>query len=274
MLDQLLEAGLPHIGCGDGVLLDEKDLANISYAVGLRSARFISQRGWSSSLAQVAAGNEQTFDIKLDPHCPFPGHRGACSFELPFADRLEHPHDPPGATGSLIDERTIRVRTSTFQASAPEAIAEVLRCLADAEFVLLPEELDEDLSFLASSGLASCVLASKATLREACRLRVPARPSFGLIIVAPFAGVHWWVEFLIKNQWVASDPHLIKYLERWGMLKPGEWPRLASPAGVLLRLGSDVSDNACCAAISPRRSRSMMSASMVPDRSRRSRASG
>ena len=120
---------------------------------------------------------------------------------------------------------------------AGPAIGRVLACLDDTDYLQLPEELDGDLGFLDRAKVASCVSAMSAVVRRARRQGIEVRPSSGIIVLPPFAGLHCWAEFRVEGRWVGFDPHLVRYLEESRVLPVGAWPRLRSLSGLLLRLG-------------------------------------
>lgn len=238
VLDELVAAGLPYVGTGAHALFDEKDLANASAALGQRSAWWFGQRGWRTALEQLASGTPGTYEMRVEPRCPYPGHPGACDVELWLGEAPdEDPDGETGATARLTGPRTVTVSTRGGTRTAPPEVTRVLACLDGAQYLHLPSELENDLDFFAATRLANCTLAAAAVLREARRLGVAARPSFGLIVLVPFAGLHTWVDFRVDGRWWAFDPHLVGFLEKAAVIAPGRWDRLASISRLLLRLG-------------------------------------
>jgi hypothetical protein len=57
LLCDLVAAGLPHVGRGENALFDDRDLANVSASLALRSAWFLGQRGWARVLQRRDAGS-------------------------------------------------------------------------------------------------------------------------------------------------------------------------------------------------------------------------
>jgi hypothetical protein len=133
---------------------------------------------------------------------------------------------------------TIVVTSGTETVIAPPEVTEVLACLDGVGYFHLPEALEWDLGFFHRTRLANCTLATAAVAERAGRLRVRVRTSFGLIVVPPFAGPHSWAEFFVGGRWVAFDPHLVRFLEKAGVLRPGQWCPEVSIGGLLLRLGA------------------------------------
>lgn len=192
------------------------------------------QVGFKAALKDLREGNRVTYDVAYQARCPYLGHRGSCDFHYLFE---AGPHDgsTAGAVGVLSGPNQLRVTTSGSTQGAPTRVQDVLRCLDGVEYLHLPPVLSRDLDFLDRAGQANCLLAAAALLREARRLKVAARSSFGLLLVPPYAGVHTWVEFQVDDQWVAFDPHLIRLMEKAGVLSPGQWPETSSLSGMLLR---------------------------------------
>jgi hypothetical protein len=238
LLARLVAHGLPHVGAAGDALFDKLDLINVSAGLGLRSAWYFGQRGWTAALGRLAAGGPAAFEIEVRPRCPYPGHQGDCDFELWLAGGEPEPGTSECAVGTMTGPGTLMVRTGQGSRTAPAEIARVLEIVAGAAYLDLPAELERDLGFFDRAQVANCSLAAAAVAREASRRGVQARRSFGLVLLAPYAGLHNWVEFLVDGCWSAFDPHLIGYLEAAGVLRPGWWPRLNSIGGLLLRLAA------------------------------------
>jgi hypothetical protein len=237
LLARLVRHGLPRLGEGADALFDDRDLANVSAGLALRSAWYFGQRGWTAALERLAAGEPASFAVSIQPRCPYPGHPGQCRFRLWLGRHDDGSQEPSeGATAVLTGPASFVVHTGSGTGAAPSAVADLLSVLAGVSYLNLPVELERDLGFFDRARVANCSLAAAAAAREARRRGVPVRCSFGLVIVPPYAGLHNWVEFLVGDHWACFDPHLIGYLEAAGIITPGWWPPLNSVGGLLLRL--------------------------------------
>ncbi|HEY0532726.1 MAG TPA: transglutaminase domain-containing protein [Actinoplanes sp.] len=230
------EAGLPRVGGPGRARYDDRDLMNLAAALRRRSVWYLGQVGLRRVLDRLAAGDGAAYRVTAKPRCLVPGHRGDCDFDLLFADGADA--EPlHGNDLRLTGPDTFEVRTAGRTEEAPATVREVLSALDHAEYLHLPQILCRDLDFFDRTGVANCLLATAVLLRRATRLGVPARSSFGLLLVPPFAGLHTWTEFLVGGRWVAFDPHLIRLMEKSGVLAPGAWAPTRSLGGVLARFG-------------------------------------
>ncbi|GLZ01178.1 transglutaminase domain-containing protein [Actinoplanes sp. NBRC 103695] len=229
-------AGLPRVGGPGRARYDDRDLLNLSAALRRRSVWYLAQVGLRRVLDRLAAGAGAAYRVTAKPRCLVSGHRGDCDFELLFDDGPE-PAPLSGSEMRLTGKDTFEVRTSGHTSEAPPAVRDVLTALDHAEYLHLPQILCRDLAFFDRTGVANCLLATAVLLRRAGQLGVPARSSFGLLLVPPFAGLHTWTEFLVDGRWVAFDPHLIRLMEKSGVLAPGAWSPTRSLSGVLARFG-------------------------------------
>lgn len=237
LLRTLTAHGLPKVGAADEALFDERDLANVSAGLGLRSAWYFGQRGWTAALEQLGAGGQARFEIGVRPRCPYPGHLGECQFSLWLADDEAAAEPSECAVGTMTGPGTATVQTGQPPVVAPAAVAQVLDAVTGIDYLNLPVELEQDLDFFCQAKVANCSLAAAAVARAARVLGVRVRRSFGLVMLPPYAGLHNWVEFSVDGRWTVFDPHLIGYLETAGVLRPGWWPKRRSIGGLLLRLG-------------------------------------
>jgi hypothetical protein len=229
-------SGLPHVVSGGSRYFDNLDLSNVSMALRRPSVWALGQRGWAAGLAALRSGTRPGYELTLAPRCPFPGHRGPCDFSFLLADSAGAGEPSEAATGELISPEKLRVRTGSGAISAPEPVRDVLAGLDAAHYLHLPAELHHDLDFYRRTGLANCMLAADVLLQRARQQGVRARRSSGLVVLPPFAGLHTWIDFWVERRWVAFDPHLIRLLERAGVLPHGHWPVYHSLSGLLLRL--------------------------------------
>lgn len=239
ILTAAIGLGLPHVSSGGTTYFDNLDLSNVSAALHRPSAWALGQRGWTSGLAGLRSGVSSCYDMTLTPRCPFPGHPGPCDFSILLAESaessgIEEPSD--GAIGELIGPGRLRIRTGSSTTPAPKPVRGLLAALDGARYLHLPAELHHDLDYYRRTGSADCMLAADVLLQQAERLGVRARSSFGLVVLPPFAGLHTWVDFWVGDRWAGFDPHLIRLLERAGVLAPGYWPVHDSLSGLLLRL--------------------------------------
>ncbi|MDH6145154.1 MULTISPECIES: transglutaminase domain-containing protein [Kitasatospora] len=219
LLGELGDVGLPS-SSRDGVrYYDKIDLANVSLALRLPNARTLAMRGWANSLRAASTASAGSFEVEVRAHCPEPGHPGECAYVRSEALRSLAGYTPGAtATTGRLHHRVARPSTD---GRLPEALAGLVRPLS---FHLLPEPLRADLGFLAETNLADCDLAALYLAREAGRLGLAARYSYGFFLAAPYSIVHAWTEVLDGGEWHAFDPHLLNLLGDWSLLDPQEWP--------------------------------------------------
>jgi hypothetical protein len=231
------EAGLPRAGAPGRARYDDVDLMNLSAALRRRSVWYLGQLSLRSALQRLAEGQGAAYRITARPRCPTPGHRGPCDFTLLFENGPADPEPLHGTTVELTGPDRFEARTSGHTEEAPSGVRRVLAVLDQARYLNLPQIFHPELDFFDRTGIANCMLATKALLRRAEQLGVPARASFGLLLLPPYAGLHAWTEFRIDGRWVAFDPHLIRLMENAGVLAPGTWSPTRSVSGILARLG-------------------------------------
>lgn len=185
----------------------------------LPNARTLAMRGWANSLRATSGAAAGSFEVEVRAHCPQPGHPGECEYTRSEALRSLAGYTPAAAsdTGQLRH----RVARPMTEGRLPDALASLFRPL---RFHLLPEPLRADLGFLAETNLADCDLAALYLTREAGRLGLAARYSYGFFLAAPYSIIHTWTEVLDGGEWHAFDPHLLNLLGDWSLLDPEEWP--------------------------------------------------
>jgi hypothetical protein len=233
LLATLTELGLPCRPASGGTRYDRLDLANVSLALRLPSARYMAMRGWSASIRGAASAEPVTYGLTVQPSCPS-GHDGPCLVE---ADPMLH--DLPGyATapgGAFRLTRQVRGgKTGEFPEIA--AFADLVR---EVKFHLLPDELSDDNGFLRESGLADCELASTFLVGQAAAYGLTVRRSFGLFLAVPYSIPHHWIDIRLDGEWRQFDPHLLNFLTGQGLLPPGEWPAHRCVGDIAWRLGED-----------------------------------
>lgn len=237
LLGTLHELGLPHARDAHGEpRYDELDLANISLALRLPSARLLAMRGWRNALESAAAGVPTVYHVDIQPRCPCPPHDGACDFELaPELPAAVPPGEGHPVGAGFIVTRPVLGGTAELSGAA-RAVTEAV---APLRFHFIPLELSTDLGFVRDTGLADCILANRVLVRAAREAGVPARLSYGIFLSAPYSINHCWAEFPVDGRWVAFDPHLLTTLGRLGLLDPARWPPYRSIGDAAWRIHGD-----------------------------------
>lgn len=235
LLDALVDLGLPAEGSGDGLLLDELDLANVSLTLRLPSARMLAMRGWRGAL-EAAARQSNRYSLTITPRCPRPEHDGPCEMLLsPAVARAAGPDEGRIENAAFHLDRLVVGGTAMLTGPARS----VVDLVAPLAFHLLPIELRGDLAFLRDTGLADCVLASRYLVEEARARDIPARFSYGVFLATPYSVDHCWAEFQVDERWLAFDPHLLSTLCRLGLLDPAVWPPYRSLSDAAWRVHDD-----------------------------------
>jgi len=228
----LLECGMPHQVADGVVYLDELDLANVSFQLGLPSARAMALRSWGVAL-RSAHRTADAYEVTFRPRCPAPGHDGHCD--------LTQPAEVAASLGREITQIpregfTVRYTTGVASIELPAAFWELTSELADVHYHLLPPQLHGDLGFLARTGLADCPLAAEYLFQAALARELPARKSFGVLVSVPFSIPHFWLELMVGASWHAIDPHLIRMLALRGLVDQQAWPPHRTLGGAAWRL--------------------------------------
>lgn len=237
LLTELCDVGLPFKDKNDSRYFDRLDLANVALTLHLANARSMAMRGWANSLRATAKTPSTTFEVEIQANCPVPGHQGDCAYDLSGALRSLDGYVPGDAVTSGLLRRHV-ARPGPHQAAWAGELAGLVKSL---HYYLLPEELRADLGFLAQTGLADCRLAAVFLTREAKKIGLEARYSFGLFLAVPYSIRHSWTEICDGETWTAFDPHLINLLIDWSLLDPAQWPSHRSIGGCTVRAaGHDV----------------------------------
>lgn len=234
LLEGLLDGGLPHAGRGSDILFDILDLQNI--ALNLRTYPYWhAVRLLGKSLNNAKWIDSDICEIKLDWSCPKPGHQGDCFFSpTQEAVRLfgDDGWDAANAGGKRIEVHLLDA-DYYFGDSLLPLVDEARRM----EFHKLPDQLAEDLGFLAETGLADCRLATCRLLQVAAEAGLTARPACGFFI-SVFPDYHVWPEIQANDDWKAADPFFLNTLREWEVVDPESWPLLRSPRRVLWRMAA------------------------------------
>jgi hypothetical protein len=232
-LEALLDCGLPHQISGGVPLLDELDLANASFHLGLPSARSMAFRGWAGSLRTISKARSATYSISFRAQCPRPGHTGYCSLTQPSqiasAIGLASTRFPP-------PEFSCEFTTGKPSVLLASPFRNLMESLGDIKYHLLPNELHEDIGFLEDSGLADCPLAAEFLVNAGAAHGMRVRKSFGIFASTPFSVPHFWAEVDVDGEWHAVDPHLLRMLGLRGLIEPGTWPAFRTLGGAVWRL--------------------------------------
>ncbi|MFC5833564.1 transglutaminase domain-containing protein [Nonomuraea insulae] len=240
VLEGLLDLGLPRGAGGNDMTFDEHDLKSIVFLLRLPSPQLIAFRAMSDALERSATGLPARRTVNIQARCPNPGHEGPCDFEL-SAKAKRHPDvteirrvDPRHFAVELL----LPGRDPTYFCFTPEQ-EQLAREVRRMEFLYIPFDLNDDLAFLADSGLADCRLATHFLYTRGRELGVPVRRAAGLFLSKPFSNRHFWVEFKHEGQWLPADPFFLPVLQRLGMLDGSRWPQHRSPLDALWKLDAD-----------------------------------
>lgn len=245
LLERFVEQGLPHRPGknGDGPVFDGMDLRNIVLHLRLPSPQQTSLKSMSRALIEGERPGVTRRTVNLQGKCPAPGHEGRCAYELAAqVSRSRHVTEirPRADNHFEVDVvlRSSEVRYLSLSPAHRQLVEEVTRF----EFHHVPFDLHTDLAFLADSGLADCRLAAEYLETRGKELGVEVRCASGLFLSRPFSNRHFWVEFLIDDEWMPADPFFLDVLARWGLLDPARWPPHRVPMGALWPLEFDYLD--------------------------------
>lgn len=235
LLGALADGGLRSCGTALGARYDELDLANVAISLRLPAPVFLAMRWWPANL-RLISGTSSTYVVGFRSRCSG-GNCRTCAKS--FAPELSNSGASFTETpGDLLTDASATITTALQPVPLPRQVCDLFAGFDCVEWHLLPAELARDIGFIRAARLADCRLSSYYLYRLAMERGIAARTSFGLFVSVPFSAFHYWTEFRVKDRWLPADPLLIRSLERWKLLQPGEWPETTSPSGVLWRLNS------------------------------------
>ena len=236
LLTQLLDAGMPHRGSGQGRRFDRYDLANVGLWLGLPCAQRQVMRWWSRAMTAAVPGRDAHFTLGIVGVCPSPGHDGGCRFALDPRFEAATAASPP--TELSPGSYTVEVALPCEQRYFEPPFTALLEPAARLWFHYLPTDLDRDIGFAADTGLANCHLATRYLVHLASGMGLPVRRASGYFLTPPYGTEHVWPEFEVDGRWWPADPFMLTSLARWGVLDPRQWPPNRSPQGFFWRLGA------------------------------------
>ncbi|MDX2525304.1 transglutaminase domain-containing protein [Streptomyces europaeiscabiei] len=245
LLECFLQQGLPHRPGrkGGGPLFDGMDLRNIVLNLRIPSPQQKTLKSMSRALIDGESPGVIRRTVNIQGKCPDPGHDGRCEFEL--AAQVSRSADVTDVR-TLADHHfevdvTLRGGGARYLLLSPahrQLVDEVTRI----EFHHVPFDLHTDLAFLADSGLADCRLAAEFLAARGEELGIEVRCASGLFLSRPFSNRHFWIEFLMDDEWVPADPFFLTVLARWDLLDERDWPPNRVPMGALWPLDFDYLD--------------------------------
>lgn len=231
LLDELVIAGLPYVGSGERRLFDDYDVSNAALHLGLMSVQRMALRSWASGLRRNDGQELIRARVGLAPRCPFPGHAGDCTFEVLQPGGGRRVRTGSGNGTDVLD--TLEAELPGTWPDLPGPVRDLVAEVADLDFFLLPEVIRWDPEFMLSTRIADCGGVSRWLVDESDRRGLPARFSFGLLVILPYSTPHCWAEFLVDGRWVPVDPLLLGALRSLGL---SDWPTLRSTGAVVHRL--------------------------------------
>jgi hypothetical protein len=232
LLADLLDAGMPHEDGADGPTFDREDLKTVVLMLGLPSPKRAALVAMARALAAGAAAPRVRRTVTVRAYCPGRGHPGACRFAVAPALGATPVGDPPDQAFA----REVLLRGGEFRFALSAAERQLLAEAARLRFHHVPYELNQDLGFLAETGLADCTLANRFLTVRGRELGVAVREATGLFLSRPFADRHFWIELRRGDEWLPADPFFLTALVRWGVLDERSWPAHRSPLGAYWKL--------------------------------------
>jgi hypothetical protein len=234
LAEELIAAGLPHVGVGEHRLFDDYDVGNLALHLGLVSVRRMTMRSWANSLRDNSSRPQTRVRVGVLPRCPVPPHAGPCRYRL-----LREGGRRETITAGPDSRSPVAYYTVSLAGEwpdLPEPVRELADEVADLEFFLLPEAIRWDREFMTRTRMADCGTVADWLVHEGRRRGLTVRFAFGLLVVKPYPTPHCWAEFLVDGAWVPYDPLLLKAMRAWAGLDPVRWHRYASIGPVLYRL--------------------------------------
>jgi hypothetical protein len=232
LLAQLVDWGLPACDSAGGPWFDICDLHYVGLRVGTAHAYLWAIRSWARSLEALDAGPTSHVTLRYLPQLAEGERETAGTVRLPDERRGPVVLRREEAAAELTLEVPAR-RTAPRPALAP-----LVEEVGTLEFCLLPEALQTP-AVARSTGLCDCEVASQLLMRRCEAEGLHARRSHGIILAAPYASTHNWVEVLVDDAWTVVDPLLMKLLRQFGGLDAERWPLTRSPEALLCRLGDE-----------------------------------
>ena len=235
LLARLLDLGLPHLGSGPERRFDTLDAENLGLTLALPSPRRLGMRWWRRAFADVHASRAFSTVIRISAPGPAgPGDQSGCSLD----PRVWGAAVPGGVAETSSGVFMVEPRLDDVRHVFDDSCSGLGELADSIRFHLLPRSLQQDLGFLAETGLADCRLAALFLATEARGHGVRARKSEGLILGRPYASWHAWVEVDVAGRWIAMDPFFLRTLAGWGVIDGQAWPANRSPHPLLWRLDS------------------------------------
>ena len=209
LLERLIESGLPHRRREDGMYLDAMDVSNIGLHLRLPSIQRLAMRSWAQTLRRSDAAPCIEADIAI------------------------HPMSAPPDAEPL---KTLHVALNSSAPPLPSEAIPLLEDMLGFAFFMLPEHYRWDTEFISRHHICDCGGGSKLLHIRAQELGLTVRHCFGLLIAEPYSTGHYWVEFLIGDEWIPFDPLLIALLHHVAGLPAATWPPLRSTRVAFHRL--------------------------------------
>jgi Transglutaminase-like superfamily len=231
ILDELVAAGLPVLGSGEDRLFDDYDISNAALHLGVMSVQRMALRSWAHALRRNDGQEHRTARIGFAPRCPAPGHPEDCRFDLLRPGGTRHRvHGVGNGTDVLA---CLQTEVHGCWPTVPAAVRDLVEEVADVDFFLLPEVIRWDPESMLAIRAADCGAVARWLVDEGNRRGLPARFSFGLLVVSPYSAPHCWAEFRAEGVWVPVDPLLLGAMRPHGL---AGWPAHRSTGAIVARL--------------------------------------
>ncbi|GAA0736047.1 hypothetical protein GCM10010199_56880 [Dactylosporangium roseum] len=191
------------------------------------------RRFWPRRLNARTDAPFARFEVEYRMLCPRPGHAAPCRFHVLVAgggvETIE--------TRESVVRHRVPVSLRNEWPEIPRPYPAALRDMTQNHLMWLPEAIRHSMEFVARTGLLDCGEAARMLVATGEREGLRIRPSFGLVVTAPFAMRHYWADVLVGDDWVPVDPLLLSAMLRWRALSEADWTPYRSPGRILHRLG-------------------------------------
>lgn len=208
ILDELIDAGLPHRVRPRGPLFDEADLKFLGLRLGtakdyVRIFRtYADSVRWTENQEAVRVTVTVRWRWDMMPKEPV----SFCGGDVAESGMVT---SPSGV-------RTFSLLLSTKRRPLPKDVVVALEPMRSFEHYLLSDAARGDETLAHKTGLVDCTTGAAIVTGILLRSGFQARTRSGLWLASPLSAVHTWAEVLVNDEWLPVDPVFGAFVARFG----------------------------------------------------------